>query len=496
MTAEIAIAVNRFGLGARPDDAPPGDAKRWLVDQMAAFDPRPPALANVPTSAAMATQYHEFLLMVRDRLGSKGIPQLAGIPPVAGAAPRPAADMTAAAAPPADAKVKSPQQELRAELRQGYRASYIALAQGRIAAAVASPTPFPERLTHFWANHFAVSADKLATVGLAGTLEFEAIRPHLFGTFGDLLLAVEHHPAMLLYLDQAQSIGPDSPIGRRAADRPNAKRKVGLNENLAREIMELHTLGVGSGYTQADVQELARALTGWSVGGFVRRPVGEEAPDGKFVYQVDWHEPGARTLLGVHYPDKGYYQAEAMLRALAVHPATAHHIATKLVRHFVADEPPPALVERIAAVHVATGGNLTQVYRALIDAPESWAVPLAKFKTPWDWTVSAMRGVGARTADAKSVGALTQLGQPIWRPGSPAGWDDIAASWAAPDALLRRVEVAQRIAAAVPTLDARALGPRLMPGTWSPATATTVAAADSPAQGLAMLLVAPEFLRR
>ena len=151
---------------------------------------------------------------------------------------------------------------------------------------------------------------------------------------------------------------------------------------------------------------------------------------------------------------------------------------------------------RIAAVHVATGGSLVAVYRALLDAPEAWATPLAKFKTPWDWQVSALRAVGARAADARSVGALTALGQPIWRPGSPAGWDDIAASWAAPDALLRRVEVAQRLAAAVPTLDARTLGPRLMPGTWSPGTAAAVAKADSPAQGLAMLLVAPEFLRR
>ena len=498
MTAETAIAVNRFGLGARPDDALPADPKRWLIDQMAAFEPRPAVLAGVPTSAAMAAQYHGFLLRIRDTLGAKGLPELANIAPMA----RPAAAASPAAmadpdAPPAAApKVKSADMALRQELRAGYRASYITLAQGRIAAAIASPTPFPERLTHFWANHFAVSADKLATIGLAGTLEFEAIRPHLFGTFADLLLAVEHHPAMLLYLDQAQSIGSDSPIGRRAALRPNAKRKVGLNENLAREIMELHTLGVGSGYTQADVQELARALTGWSVGGFVRRPIGVEAPDGAFVYQADWHEPGSRTLLGVHYPDKGYYTAEAMLRALAVHPATAHHIAFQLVRHFVADEPPPALVERMAAVHVATGGSLVAVYRALLDAPEAWATPLAKFKTPWDWTVSSLRAVGARTADAKSVGALTALGQPIWRPGSPAGWDDVAASWAAPDALLRRVEVAQRIAAAAPALDARSLGPRLMPGTWSPGTAAAVAKADSPAQGLAMLLVAPEFLRR
>ena len=394
------IAVNRFGLGARPDEVPPADPKRWLLDQMAGFEPRPAALASVPTSAAMATQYHEFLLAIRDRLGTKGLPQLAGIPPLAGRPSMPAmmADATMAptmtAAAVADVKTKTPQQEIRGELRQGYRASYIALAEGRVAAAIASPTPFPERLTHFWANHFAVSADKLATIGLAGTLEFEAIRPHLFGTFADLLLAVERHPAMLLYLDQAQSIGPDSTIGRRATNRPNAPRKVGLNENLAREIMELHTLGVGSGYTQADVQELARALTGWSVGGFVRRGVGLEAPDGAFVFQADWHEPGERTLLGTRYPDTGTQQAATMLRALAVHPATAHHLATKLVRHFVADESPPALVARIAAVHVATGGNLVAVYRALIDAPEAWSTPLAKFKTPWDWQVSVLRGIG------------------------------------------------------------------------------------------------------
>ncbi len=480
-----AIAINRFGLGQRRDEAIPSEPKRWLLDQFAAFEPRPAVLAGVPTSAAMAAQYHEFLLKIRDALGTMGIPELANVAPMAGAP---------AAPPPA----KSARMEVQQELRQGYRASYIALVSGRIAAAVASPAPFAERLTHFWANHFAVSADKLATIGLAGTLEFEAIRPHLFGSFGDLLLAVERHPAMLLYLDQAQSIGPGSMIGERAAGRPNAKRKVGLNENLAREIMELHTLGVGSGYTQADVQELARGLTGWSVGGFVRRPIGIEAPDGAFVFQADWHEPGARTLLGVRYANGGVGQGEAMLRALAVHPATAHHVATKLARHFVADEPPPALVARLAAVHLATGGNLTALYRALIDAPEAWTTPLAKFKTPWDWTISSLRGVGMRSApDARTVGALTALGQPVWRPGSPAGWDDVAASWAAPDALLRRVEVAQRIAAATgDALDARVLGPQLMPGVWSPSTAAAIAKADSPGQGLAMLLVAPEFLRR
>ena len=489
MTTDIAIAVNRFGLGQRRDEPLPGEPRRWLLDQFAAFEPRPAVLASVPDSAAMARQFHDYTLKIRDALGAAKAPaDLAAVPPM----------MTGAAAAAAPAPAKTARMALQQELRRGYRDSYVALVSGRIAAAVASPTPFAERLTHFWANHFAVSADRLTTIGLAGTLEFEAIRPHLFGSFADLVLAVERHPAMLLYLDQAPSIGPESIIGARAAMRPQAKRKVGLNENLARETMELHTLGVGSGYTQADVQELARALTGWSVGGFVRRPIGIEAHDGAFVFQTGWHEPGSRTLLGVRYPDNGFGQGEAMLRALAVHPATAHHLATKLARHFVADVPPPALVERLAAVHVSTGGDLAALYRALVEAPEAWTTPLAKFKTPWDWTISSLRAVGMRTApDARTVGALTALGQPVWRPGSPAGWDDIAASWAAPDALLRRVEVAQRIASVVgDRLDARTLGPQVMPGVWSPATAAAVAKADSPSQGLAMLLVAPEFLRR
>jgi len=460
-----AIAMNRFGLGARPDEAAPADPRRWLHTQFAAFDPRPAIIAVAPDSPEMARQFHEYLTQIKGVAGGED---------------------------------KAAVQEVRKTLRAGYRDSYTALVRARLGAALTSPAPFAERLTHFWSNHFAVSADKLQTIGLAGTLEFEAIRPHVAGRFGDMLLAVERHPAMLLYLDQAQSIGPTSFIGARAALRADAKRKVGLNENLAREIMELHTLGVGSGYTQADVQELARALTGWSVGGFVRRPIGEEAPDGAFVYQANWHEPGTRTLLGKRYADRGLEQASEILNDLAVHPATAAHLATKLVRHFIADVPPPALVAKVAAVHVASGGDLMQVYAALLAAPEAWAMPLPKFKTPWEWTVSALRGVGARDLpDMKAVGALTELGQPVWRPGSPAGWDDIAASWAAPDALLRRVEVARAIAATVgDRLDARTLGPKLLPGVWSPASATAVARADTPTQALALLLVSPEFLRR
>lgn len=472
MTA-TSIARDRFGLGARAGEAAPADPRAELRDAASRFDPRPPAIAAVPGSGPMAAQFREYLAELRaTQVGDMGeAPKVMG--EVAG-------------------------QSLRQGLRRQYRDNYGAQVRARVAAALTTTSPFAERLTHFWANHFAVSADKLQTIGLAGTLEFEAIRPNLFGKFGDLLLAVETHPAMLLYLDQAQSIGPGSLVGARSALRGNQRRKVGLNENLARETLELHTLGVGGGYVQADVQELARAMTGWSVGGFVRRPVGVEAPDGAFVFQPNWHEPGTRTLLGRPYRQEGQAQARAMLSDLAVHPATARHLATKLARHFAADVPPPALIERLTATHLGSGGDLSALYAVLIDAPEIWATPAPKFRTPWEWTIAALRGLGAPGAPGlQLVNALQELGQPVWRPGSPAGWDDTAASWAAPDALLRRVEVAQRFATAVgDRRDARVLATQLLGPSLTPATASAIARADSNVQGLALLLVSPEYMRR
>ncbi len=497
MTVETAIAVNRFGLGARLDEALPAEPRRWLRDQMAAFVPRPAALASVPTSAAMAEQYHGFLIAIRDKLGPMGIPALAGLPPLARGAP-PAGAMPAPPAAAADAgAAKTPQMELRQLIGRGYRASYLALAQGRLGAALVSPAPFAERLTHFWANHFAdfgrQARDRSGSPGPSNSRRSARTCSAASPTCCSRSNATRRCCSTSTKRSRSAPRRPSGTRRRCAAMR--RARSGSTRTSRARSWSSTRSASVPA-IPRPTSRSSPAALTGWSVGGFVRRGIGTEAPDGAFVFQTDWHEPGTRTLLGVRYPDNGEQQAATMLRALAVHPATAHHLATKLARHFVADDPPPALVERLAAVHVASGGNLTTVYETLIDAPEAWAVPLAKFKTPWDWTVSALRGVGARTADAKAVGALTALGQPIWKPGSPAGWDDVGPSWAAPDALYRRVEVAQRVATAVPAVDARTLGPRLMPGTWSPATAAAVAKADLPAQGLAMLLVAPEFMRR
>jgi len=344
-------------------------------------------------------------------------------------------------------------------------ANIISSRRARFATALASTAPFAERLTHFWANHFAVSVDKLPVIGLAGLMEFEAVRPHVFGRFADMLGAVERHPAMLLYLDQAQSIGPGSAIGSRIANRGG--RQAGLNENLAREILELHTLGVRSGYSQNDVTEFARALTGFTVAGMgrsaLRRLAGTNGTPGDFAFADPLHEPGPRTIMGKSFAQTGQAQADAVLAMLAVHPATARHLSTKLARHFVSDTPPPRLIAALEADWLRTGGDLASWYNVLIDAPEAWAPAQAKFKTPWEWTVSAARAAGVVTAPPAQAlaGLMQQLGQPIWKPGSPAGYDDITASWMGPDALLRRVEVAPRLMALSPALpDARARSSR------------------------------------
>lgn len=510
------IALNRFGLGARPGDVAPSDPKAWLLGQFAAYQPRPAALATAPTSAAVSAELAEYFdqqRMIRQQAQMDG-PAPAAQPdaaPAAMAPPSPAAaaqmtsaapqplpsDTTAAAAkPPRTDAQKAARQFAQREGRQDYAGAVAA----RATIALTTDTPFVERLVYFWANHFAVSADKLAVIGLSGTLEFEAIRPHVLGNFRDMLTAVERHPAMLIYLDQAVSIGPDSPLGQRIAMR--GKRKVGLNENLAREILELHTLGVRSGYTQADVTEFARAMTGWTVAGIGQGPgaraAGVTGTPGQFVFAAAIHEPGDRHVMGKRYPQNGVAQAQAVLDDVAVAPATATHIATKLARHFAGDTPPPAMVARLEAAFSSSGGDLPTVYRAIVQSPEAWVEASPKFKTPWEWTISSYRALGAKDVQpGVIVGLMNQLGQPVWKPGQPVGYDDIAASWAGPDAVMRRVEAAERFAAKAPAaIDARALAAQLFPAAVSPATTQALARAESPGQALALLLVAPEMMRR
>ena len=450
-----AIALNRFGLGAKPDEPTPSNPQRWLLSQLEAFEALPAPWAAQPRTTALLDTWLTQQRAVRQ--APEG--ERSGI--------------------------------REAYLRQG-REAYVAAVGARTNSALQSGTPFVERLVHFWSNHFAVSTDKLLVVGLAGGFEADAIRPHVLGRFEDMLLAVVRHPTMLLYLDQAQSIGPRSLAGSRAGG-GGQQRPRGLNENLAREILELHTLGVRSGYTQADVTEFARALTGWTL-------PGDDAGAGSatFRFVAALHEPGDRVVLGRTYAGGGEQQALSILQALAASPATALHIARKLARHFVADEPPAALVQRLADTFTRTGGDLPSLYRELVAAPEAWVPASAKFKSPWDWAISSHRALGRQELPpAQAINVMNQLGQPVWRPGSPAGYDDTAATWAAPDALLRRVEMAQRMATqAGAAVDARALAPRVLPGAVSDATISAIARAQSGSTALALLLVSPEFLRR
>ena len=489
------IALNRFGLGARPDEPPPGDAKHWLRDQLGRYVARPASIAAAAGSPAVAADLATYLAEQRQlRQTNSGARPNATTAMQAGAMQgtmRPGTRAPAAATDPAA--------QARRFARQQGQDYYATAVAARTAAALTTPAPFAERLVHFWSNHFAVSADKVTVVGLAPTLEFEAVRPRLMGRFGDMLNAAERHPAMLLYLDQAQSVGPNSPLGSRAARFGNSQ--VGLNENCAREIMELHTLGVRTGYSQADVTEFARAMTGWTVAGLGRgagaRLAGTDGPPGSFRFAPALHEPGERTIMGRRYGQDGEAQAQAVLADLAVHPATARHLATKLTRHFAGDVAPPAMVARLEEAFLRSGGDLPTVYRAIVDSPEAWAPGTVKFRTPWEWSVGALRALGYTQVPAGPiVGLLGQLGQLPWRPGSPAGYDDIAGSWAAPDAVLRRVEAAERLASRATQIDARALAPRLFPGALDPALAQAIARADSPGQALALLLVSPDMMRR
>jgi len=469
-----AIAANRFGLGARPGelDAAAKDPRHWLLNQLKAA---PPELAGEGLKPS-----HETLAKVLE------------VRKQATAQRREKKKQGASGDPQAAAALKLP---------AIYRPVYIDEVFARFSHSVATDRPFLERLTQFWTNHFAVSVDKIAVLGIAGAMEREAIRPHVTGHFAELLVAVEKHPAMLLYLDNPTSIGPNSKAAR-FVDRRGKGRKAGINENLAREILELHTLGVDGGYSQADVTTFAQAISGWSIGGQDNRRLARLGADsgtpGKFHFREAFHEPGAKRLLGRSYGDDGVGQGEAILRDLATRKETARHLAIKLARHFVADDPPAAAVERITRAWLDSRAHLPTVYEALVDSPEAWERPLAKYKTPADYIHSSHRALGMPMREKRRVlQAFEALGQRNLMPGSPAGWPDTSADWDGSSALLKRVAwadaVAQRLGGA---RNARDLAPQLLGATLSDDTARAIARAESGAQALTLLLASPEFMRR
>ncbi|MGC2780411.1 MAG: DUF1800 family protein [Bradyrhizobium sp.] len=504
------VALNRFGFGAR------GGASGDLVN--AASDPRGfvkaelgrpngallevPGLQGTPALADAVFAYQDEVKRAREAaaksaseatppeqpgqtrgLSMNGADKPAALPPsatttgagMAAGEPAPAMQM-------APAKPAQPQQPLNV-VQKTFRAEALA----RLQRAVLADCGFTERLVAFWSNHFCISAGKGELARMwAGSFEREAIRPHVFGRFADMLKAVEQHPAMLFFLDNQESLGPDSRAGQ--------NRKRGLNENLAREIMELHTLGVGGGYTQEDVTSLARIITGWSFAG----RNGRNGAPGSFVFNANAHQPGPQTLLGKVYQDDGLGQGEAALADIARHPSTAKFIATKFVRHFVADDPPPALVGRLEATFKKSDGDLKAVTLALLDSDEAWSAPLTKIRSPYEFLVAGGRLL-ARVPEDPGVylNSLNTLGQPLWAPAGPNGFADTNAMWAAPEGMKLRLDISAQLAARLGNnLDPRDLLDLVAGDATSTETRRTIERAESRQQALALLLMSPEFQRR
>jgi uncharacterized protein (DUF1800 family) len=470
-----ALAAHRFGFGVSAGDRAGAerDGKAWLIAQLDAPLAGTPLAAEcfgaLPGSDTTGAVFPSLLRRAGLMRGSMG----------GGAAQAGAAQD--AVASPRDAD-QQPAGEQRAMTRL---LPYLtAELEARMRHAVATPAPLLDRLVWFWSNHFTVSARRIGLVALVGPYEREAIRPHVIGRFEDLLLASIRHPAMQIYLDNFRSVGPSTPA---VGSGFGAQRRNGVNENLAREILELHTLGDRAVYTQADVSELALALTGWGLGF-----------GGGFRFDERAHEPGARTLLGRRYEQDGALQAQAMLADLARHPATARHLARKLLRHFVALEPRADDVERLAAAYMGSGGDLRAMTRTLLHTPDAWRIEGARRARPADELVaSAWRTLGSTPPTGAEIHAqLDSLGQRSWWAGSPAGWPESSLSVLGPDALLARVQWAQaRAERASATLDARAVADQRYGALLGQATRREIERAASGTQALALLLASPEFLQ-
>jgi uncharacterized protein (DUF1800 family) len=377
-------------------------------------------------------------------------------------------------------------------------------AEARILRAVLSQRQLQEVMVDFWYNHFNVFAGKELDDLWIGDYEQRAIRPFALGRFRDLLFAVTKHPAMLVYLDNTLSTAPANPGA--SSDRG------GLNENFAREVMELHTLGADSGYTQEDVVTLARVLTGWRV----NRPNAREFPDYAAVFEGARHDFGAKVFLGHPLRSKGKAEGEEALDILARSPATARHIAFELAQYFVADDPPPVLVERLADRFLATDGNIREVLKAVFSSGEFWGSYGVKYKTPYQFVLSLVRAGGVPIGNTRPLlAAMSQLGMPLYGCLTPDGYKNTEDAWLSPDATTRRIGIATAFArgdVAVTSLPISALPgvpldrPRPAPvdagrleeifgSTMTGQTRETVATAP-PGFRAALILGSPEFMQR
>jgi uncharacterized protein (DUF1800 family) len=476
--AQAALALHRFGLGPRAGSimAIASDPRGALIAELDRPNAGRIAAADLLTGGAAmraAAEFREAQRQMR-RATSGQNPQQKN-------------------AQPKGAEEKNAQQKNAEGKGAGRRRPsvgvtpqelYLAEAKARLDAALAADIGFVERLAWFWSNHFCVSADKAQVRPIAGAFEREAIRAHVLGRFGDMLLAVESHPAMLMYLDNARSIGPNSRTGQ--------NRRRGLNENLAREILELHTLGVRSVYTQDDVTNFAKVITGWSI----VPPRQDPERGGEFAFNPRMHEPGPQTIIGRRYEDAGVEQGRRVLADLARHPATAKHIAQKFARHFIADDPSPALVDRLSKRFLATGGDLKELARTLIASDDAWSAQRARIKRPAEWIVGSLRAIGAKPADVRPVvQAQNLLGEPLWRPPAPNGFADDNATWL--DGLSQRLDLANQWARRnAGDADPMAVFTETLAPLASEETRRTISRAESRPQALALLLMSPEFQRR
>ena len=470
---DAALALHRFGFGPRTGTiaAIASDPQGALIAELDQPNAGMASDAGLLSSGAASRTAFEFnaARLARERLAARRA-----------AAAKQLVAANASAANPAEAKpavVTPPATEPENPIRK----NFFREAEVHYGAAIAADIGFVERLVWFWSNHFCVSADDTV---MAGAYEREAIRPHVLGRFVDMLLAAESHPAMLVYLNNASSIGPNSVAG--------INRDRGINENLGREILELHTLGVRSGYNQDDVISLAKAITGWTV----YNPATDPDRGGEFLYFPRLHEPGEETVLGKGYSDDGIEQGRAVLADLARHPATAEHVTTKLARHFLADEPSPALVEVLKKTFLDTDGDLLQVSKALVMAPESWSPTQAKIKHPSEWMVAFIRAAGFNTGDVRRiVPALNRLGEPLWRPAAPKGFGDANDDWL--DGVAHRLDTANAFAQNYEAwVDPRVMLETTLGPLASAETRTTLARAETKQQAITLLLMVPEMQRR
>ena len=446
---QTTIASHRFGFSENSQQPLEADPRAWVLDQFkqpAAFDAsglidsvRALELTREVRKAALVGKQSETEKIIKDELG--------------------------------------PMTAFRNELRQ---TNLQGLAR-RWQHTIESPTPVTERWSQFWSNHFCVAATNSTMSALVWPHEYEAIRPHAFGRYKNLLRAAILHPAMLRYLDNAQSTGSQSKAG--------ARREKGSNENLARELLELHTLGVHAGYTQQDVTQTAMLLTGWTV---------SQKTGNKSAFVSAMHQPGTKVILGKTYRE-GPDALDVLLTDLARHPACATFMASKLCRHFVTDDPSPVLIHAVAQRFSNSDGDLVETANALFGHDLAWAPDNPpKFKRPEELVISAHRMLKLPVRSVEQhLGAVLVMGQSLGRAPSPQGWPDRTEEWLSPDALLKRVQWADRFGDAYrESADPRAVMRLAFAEDLSSSTAHAIESAESGAQALALALASPEFLRR